>query len=71
MQKLHLLCFGVLGIFIKGTDPDSMKSVNAPKRLMKIKGGHTGVDLVNYLIGAIAEHSDVRNSAFNTIHSKL
>ena len=29
------------------------------------------VDLANYLVDGITEHLDVRNSAFNTIHSKL
>ena len=48
-----------------------MKPVVAPQRLKYIKGGHTVVDVANYLIVAIAECINLKDSAFHTIDSQL
>ena len=68
-----IIKFGMdfLGIFIKGVDSDTIRPVSTPLCLEHIKRGHTGVDLANYLVSAIASHLKVKDSAFNTISSEV
>ena len=42
-----------LGIFIRGCDLDEIAPVSAPYKLAKIKGGHSAVDIANYLLESL------------------
>ena len=65
--------FGIelLGIFIQGTDTNTMEPIIAPKCLLQINGGHTAVDLVNWLISVMTKHINIKGSAYHKIQSYL
>ena len=56
-----------LGVFIQGCDRDETAPVSALHKLAKIKGGHSAVDIANYLTGIITGYLSVPNSAFHCI----
>ena len=54
----------LLGIFIQGTDINTMEPIIAPKCLLQINGGHAAVDVANCLISVIAKHITIKGSAY-------
>ena len=61
----------LLGIFIQGTDINTMEPVIAPKCLLQINGGHTAVGLANYLISVLAKHINIKGSVYQKNQSYL
>ena len=68
-----IIKFGVdyFGIFIQATDVDEIVPVIAPQQLMRIKGGHTAVDIATNLIDTIATQLSVKDSAYQCIGKVL
>ena len=68
-----IIKFGVdyLGVFIQATDIQNIVPIIAPQQLMEIKGGHTAVDIANYIIDAIITHVSLKGSAYYRIESLL
>ena len=61
----------LFGMFIQGADINTMEPIIAPKCLLQTNGGHTALDLANFLISIIANHVNIKGSTYQKIQSYL